>query len=153
MMRVHLLAFTAKSMTYPIGACVVATDALALFLLWIALRVSMPRLARPFVASAGLSAAWGAWVLVVVLHGPASMIALTLCAFAIASVATAISIHLATRDEEKRDGGDMGGGTDSVPQAPQGGGGNTEPPWWPEFERQVADYAAERERRRQPVKC
>lgn len=137
-------------MTFPIVACVVATEALALFLLWVALRVSMPRLARPFVASAGLSLAWGAWVLIVVLHGPASMFALTLSAFAIASVATAISIHLATRDEEKRDGGDLGGGPDPLPEAPQGGG-NGEPPWWPEFERQVADYAAERER--QPVNC
>lgn len=133
-------------MTYPIVACVVAADALALFSLWIALRVSMPRLARPFVASVGLSGTWGAWVLVVVLHGRAAMFALTLSAFAIASVATAISIHLATREEEERDGGDLGGGPDLVPEAPHGGGGNGEPLWWPEFEQQVADYAAQRDR-------
>ena len=139
-------------MTYPIVACVVATEALALLLLWVALRVRMSRWVRPFVACCGLSGTWGAWVLVVVLHGPASMIALTLAAFAVGSVATAISIHLATRNEEEPLGGDDDEGPSCRPKAPVGGGGHDDPPWWPEFERQMAAYATHRERERQPVK-
>lgn len=138
-------------MTFPTVVCVVATEVLVLLVLWVALRVRMSRWVRPFVACAGLSGAWGAWVLVVVLHGPAPMIALTLCAFAIASVATAISIHLATRNEEQPSGGDDDNGPSSRPDAPVGGGGDGEPPWWPEFERQMAAYATHRERQRQPV--
>ena len=139
-------------MTYPIVACVVATEVLVLLLLWVALRVTMSRWARPFVACSGLSGAWAAWVLVVVLHGPASMIALTLCTFGLASLATAISIHLATRDEEEHRGGDDNDGPRSRPQGPVDGGGDGEPPWWPEFERQMAAYAAHRERERQAFK-
>jgi hypothetical protein len=137
-------------MTYPIVLCVVAAEALALLLLWTALRVSMWRLARPLVACCGLSSAWGAWVLAV-LRGPASMIALTSAVFAIGSVVTAITIHLATCDTEDHDDGGTGGAPRSRPEAPDGGGGDGEPLWWPEFERELAAYAAQRERQRNPV--
>lgn len=139
-------------MTFPIAACVVATEALALLVLWVSLRVSMSRLARPFVACCGLSLAWGAWVLVVVLRGPAWIIGLTVFVFGLASVATAIAIHLATRNDEDQHRGDDGEGPRSRPEAPVGGGEDVEPVWWPEFERQMADYAAHRERQRQPIK-
>jgi hypothetical protein len=140
-------------MTYPIVLCVVAVEAFVLLLLWIALRVSMARLFRPLVACSGLSGAWGAWVLVVVLRGPASMIALTVAVFALGSVATAIAIHLATRDEGEHHDGGPGGAPRSGPEAPGGGGGDGEPLWWPEFERQLAAYTARRERQRRAVKC
>jgi hypothetical protein len=140
------------SMSYLTVLCVVAVEALNLVLLWIALRASISRVARPLVAGAGLSGAWGAWVLVIVMHGPVLMMALTGSVFALSSVAMGVAIHLATFEEEDRHDGGAGGAPNLSPQAPDGGG-NDEPPWWPEFERQLAAYVARRDRERQPVDC
>ncbi len=138
-------------MSYPIILCVMVVEALNLALLSIALRVRMPRVARPLVACSGLSGAWGAWVVVIVDRGPVWMMALTGSVFALSSVAMGVAIHLATREEEEDcDDGGAGGAPSLSPEAPRGGG-DDEPPWWPEFERQVAAYAARRARARQPV--
>lgn len=139
-------------MSYPIVLCVVAVEALNLMLLWIALRVSISRVARPLVACSGLSGAWGAWVVVIVLHGPVWMMSLTGLVFGLSSVAMGVAIHLATCEEEDRQDGGPGGTPNLSPQPP-GGGGDDEPLWWPDFERQVAAYAARRDRERQPVDC
>jgi hypothetical protein len=141
-------------MSYPIVFCVVAVEALNLVLLWVALRVGMSRVARPVVACVGLSGAWGAWVLVLVLHGPLWMMALTGLVFAVSAVAMGIAIHLATYEAEDRHDGGTGGAPSLGPETPSSGGDDG-PLWWPEFERQVAAYAArrERERERQPVDC
>jgi hypothetical protein len=139
-------------MSYPIVFCVVAIEALNLVLLWVALRARISRVARPLVACSGLSGAWGAWVLVIVVHGPVSMMALTVSVVALSSVAVGVAIHLATYEEEDRDDGGAGGTPSLSPEAPDGGG-DDEPLWWPEFERQVAAYAARRDRERQPVDC
>lgn len=139
-------------MSYPIVLCVVAVEALNLVLLWIALRVRMSRVARPLVACSGLSGAWGAWVLVIVVHGPVWMMALTVSVFALSSVAMGVAIHLATYEEEDRHDGGAGGAPSLSPEAPDGGG-DDEPLWWPEFERQLAAYAARLDRERQPVDC
>ena len=139
-------------MSYPIVLCVVAVEALNLVLLWIALRVSMSRVARPLVACCGLSGAWGAWVLVIVVHGPVGMMALTASVFALSSLAMGVAIHLATCEEEDRQDGGAGGAPSLSPESPDGGG-DDEPVWWPEFERQMAAYAARRDRERQPVDC
>lgn len=138
-------------MSPPIVLCVVAVEALNLVLLWIALRGRISRVARPLVACSGLSGAWGAWVLVIVVHGPVWMMALTVSVFALSSVAMAVAIYLATYEEDRDDGG-AGGAPIVSPEAPDGGG-DDEPQWWPEFERQMAAYAARRERERQPVDC
>jgi hypothetical protein len=139
-------------MSYLIALCVVAVEALNLALLWIALRARISRVARPLVACSGLSGAWGAWVLVIVVHGPVWMMALTVSVFAVSSVAMGVAIHLATCEEEDRHDGGAGAAPSLSPEAPDGGG-DDEPPWWPEFERQVAAYAARRDRERQPVDC
>ena len=142
-------------MSYPTVLFVVAVEALNLVLLWIALRVRIPRVARPLVACCGLSGAWGAWILVIVAHGPAWMMALTVLVFAVSSVAMAVAIYLATYEEETRPDGGAGGadGAPTVsPEAPDGGGAD-EPLWWPEFERQMAAYAARRDRERQSADC
>jgi hypothetical protein len=139
-------------MSYPIVLCIMAVEALNLALLWVALRVSLPRVARPLVAGCGLSGAWGAWVPVIAVHGPVWMTALTGSVFALSSVAMGVAIHLATYEEEDRQDGGAGGTPGLSPEAPDGGG-DDEPPWWPEFERQVAAYAARRDRERQPVDC
>ncbi len=136
-------------MSYPIVLCV---EALNLVLLCIALGVTMPRVARPLVACFGLSGAWGAWVVVIVDHGPVWMMALTGSVIALSSVAMGVAIYLATYEEEDRHDGGAGWAPSLSPEAP-GGGGENEPLWWPEFEREVAAYAARRDRERQPVDC
>ncbi len=137
-------------MSYPLVLCVVAVEALNLVLLKIALRVKMSRVARPLVACSGLSGAWGTWVLVIVVHGPMWMMALTGSVFALSAVAMGIAIHLATCEEDDRNDGGAEEGPSLGPDGP-GGGGDDEPLWWPEFEQQLGAYAARRARDRQPV--
>jgi hypothetical protein len=137
-------------MSYLIVLCVAAVETLSLVLLWTALRVSMPRVARPFVACCGLSLGWGAWILVLVLRGPLWMMGVTGSVLALSSAATGFALHLALSDEEEDHDGGAGVAPTVGPEVP-GGGGDDEPPWWPEFERQVAAYAARRDRERQPV--
>jgi hypothetical protein len=139
-------------MSYPIVLCVVAVEALNLVLLWTALRARMPRVARPLVACCGLSGAFAALVLVILVHGPAWMMVLTFSLFTLSSVAMGVAIHLATYEEEDLHDGGAGGAPSPSPEAP-GGGGDDEPLWWPEFERQMAAYAARRDRERQPIDC
>jgi hypothetical protein len=79
------------------------------------------------------------------------MMALTASVFALSSLAMGVAIHLATYEEEDRHDGGAGEAPSLSPEAPNGGG--DEPLWWPEFERQVAAYAARRDRERQPANC
>lgn len=73
----------------------------------------------------------------------------------VASIVVVIAmLHLWTRGgagetQEERRGDEGGGGPRRHwPDAPQPGGGGSDPSWWPEFERRLALYAAERERGR-----
>jgi hypothetical protein len=77
---------------------------------------------------------------------------LTVSVFAVSTFAMAVAIYLATCEEEERHDGGAGGAPSLSPRAPDGGG-DDEPLWWPEFERQMAAYAARRDRERQPVDC
>jgi len=138
-------------MGYPTILCVVAVEALNVVLLWIALRVRISRVVRPLVACCGLSGAFGAWALVIVAHGPVWMMALTALVFALSSVAMGVAIYLATYEEDSHEEGE-GGAPSRSPEGPDGGG-DREPPWWPEFERELDAYAAQRDRERQPVDC
>lgn len=140
------------SVSYPIVLCVMALAGLNLLLLWSALRMRLSPVVRVSVACAGVSGAWGLWVLMLVLRGPVWMLALTGSVFALSSVAMGIAIHLATLEEGDRRNGGRGGAATVGPEGPQGGG-NDEPVWWPEFQRQLAAYAAPRDRERQPVDC
>lgn len=150
-MGIEPTIFLQQPMSYPIFLCVVAVEALNLGLLWIALRMRLSRAARPLVACFGLSGAWGAWILVIVIHGPIWMMAFTGTVFALSSVAMGVAIHLATCEEEDHDDGGAGRTPSVSPEAP-GGGGDEEPAWWPEFEREIAAYAAaRRDREGEPV--
>jgi hypothetical protein len=143
--------------SYSMILFVAAVEALTLLVLWTAVAGRrVPRLARPFVACAGVAAAYGAWAMVLLVRGPSWMVALTSLCIALGSAAMALAIHFVTREEEDGGGGgDVGGGPGPEPAAPRDGGGDLEPPWWPEFERQLASYAADQERERpaQPVEC
>jgi hypothetical protein len=55
-----------------------------------------------------------------------------------------------TKPEHRDDEGD-GGPRRHRPDAPEPPGGGSDPSWWPEFERRLASYAAERERNRHPA--
>jgi hypothetical protein len=68
-------------------------------------------------------------------------------------VAVIATLHLWTQADDSGEtepehrGDDGGGGARrSSPDAPHPGGGGSEPTWWPEFERRLAFYVAERER-------
>jgi hypothetical protein len=143
--------------SYSMIPLVVTIEALALLLSWTALAARrLPRPVRPLIALLGHSGAWGVWALILVLRGPGWMAGLAAMVMVVSGAVMAITIHLVTREEEDGGGGgDTGGGPGPEPEAPRDGGGDTEPPWWPEFERELADYAAQRERdrRRQPVEC
>lgn len=68
------------------------------------------------------------------------------------------SLHLWTnagvggdRQSERRND-EGGGGAPHWPDAPSHGGGGSDPSWWPEFERQLAEYVGKSEREwRQPA--
>lgn len=140
------------SVSYLIVFCVVAVEALNLALLWIALRGNISRVVRPLVAACGVSGAWGAWVLALVLRTPLWMVALTGTVLAVGSVAMGMAIHLATVEEKDRDDGGGGGAPVLLPSGP-GGGPDDEPPWWPEFERELEAFAAQRDREPQTADC
>lgn len=133
---------------YLIVLCVIAVEALNLALLWLALRLDISRAMRPLLAGLGLSGAWGAWILVLVLGAPLGMTLITGLVFAASSVVMGITIHLATVEEERPDGGG-GEAAPSSPLAPQGGGAG-DPPWWPAFQLQMTEYAALQASEREP---
>jgi hypothetical protein len=65
----------------------------------------------------------------------------------------AATVHVWARDADDGDSkpghrgaGGGGGPGRRRPDAPQPGGGDSAPTWWPEFERQLASYVAEREK-------
>jgi hypothetical protein len=135
-----------------------AAEALVVLLLRTALTgTTISRVARPLVACLGVSCAWGAWVLAVVVRAPWWMMAVTVGFSLLGSTGLGVAIHLATREEGgEAGGGDTGGGPELNPESPGGGGGDAQPEWWPDFERQLAAYAAQQERvqrSRQPVEC
>jgi hypothetical protein len=75
-------------------------------------------------------------------------------AVVVVSIAVVVgTLHLWTQtayagESQPQRRGDEGGGGPRRhwPGAPQPGGGGSEPSWWPEFERRLASYVAERDR-------
>lgn len=137
---------------------VAAAETMMVSLLWIALtRPGIPRIVRPMIALVGLCCSWGAWVVALLVPAPSWMTVLAGVFFALSSAGLGAAIHLATREEdEQAGGGDADGGRGPAPETPGGGGGDAQPEWWPEFERELASYAAQQEpaeRPRQPVEC
>jgi len=134
---------------------VAAAEAMMVLLLWIALAGrGIARIVRPLIAMVGLSFAFGAWVEALLAHAPWWMIVLAGGLFALSSAGLGAAIHLATREESAEAGGDANGGRGLTPESPGGGGGDGQPEWWPDFERELASYTAQQapgERVRQPV--
>jgi hypothetical protein len=124
---------------------VAAAEAMMVLLLWIALmRPGIPRIFRPLIALVGLSCAWGAWVVALLVPAPLWITVLAGGFFALSSAGLGVAIHLATREETREaGGGDTGGYRGLDPESPSGGGGDPQPEWWPDFERELAGYAAQ----------
>lgn len=145
MMHSQSLRRNRSSVSYLIVILVVAVEALNLVLLWTALRANIARAVRPLVAGGGLSGAWGAWILVFVLHAPLDMLILTGVVFGISSVVMGIAIHLATVEPDDGQRGGGGGAPTVSPEGPSGGE-DDDLAWWPEFQRDVAAYVADQDR-------
>jgi hypothetical protein len=74
----------------------------------------------------------------------------------VSTVAIVVSLHLWTQESDGGQSGpghrhERGGGGPrrGRPDAPQHGGGGSDPGWWPEFERQLARYVADGDREKE----
>jgi hypothetical protein len=66
--------------------------------------------------------------------------------FGVAAIAVSIVAAVATLHRWAQPGGAGGGGPRRHPPSGPNAGGGSDPSWWPEFERQLALYVAERDR-------
>jgi hypothetical protein len=113
------------------------------------------QLARPVIASVAFACAWLMTAGLDVMQAPRWTIFLGAGVIVLSIVVITGTLHLWTQGD---DGGHTGPGHRGThdgggprrwrPDAPQHGGGGSAPSWWPDFERQLALYVAERERER-----
>ena len=130
-------------------------------LLALAAAVASPRpsqLARPVIATCAFACAWLMTGVFDAVRAPDWTIFLGGAVIVVSIVVIAATLHLWTQGGDGADsgpghGGDHGGGGPRRrPDAPPHRGGGSDPSWWPEFDRQLASYVAEREReQRQPA--
>jgi hypothetical protein len=147
---------------------VAMTSSIALFgvvadvvlLLSLVAAVASPRVsqaARPAIATFAFACAWLVTAGVDAMGAPGWTIFLGGAVIVASIVVLIATLHIwtqggdvADRGPHRGDGGD--GPRRPRPDAPQRGGGGTDPSWWPAFERQLATYVAEREReKREPA--
>jgi hypothetical protein len=127
-------------------------------LLALATAVASPRLsllARLVIATLAFACAWLSTAVFDAVRAPGWTIFLGAVVILVSIVAIATTLHLWTQEGEGGDGGpgDRGGPGEGGPRrrrpdAPQPGGDDVDPSWWPEFERQLALYLSERQLRR-----
>jgi hypothetical protein len=128
----------------------------------LAAAVVSPRLsllARALVATLAFACAWLLSAVLAALRAPVWATAMGCALIVISIVVITVTIHLwaqagvgGEHGRGQQDDEGKGGPRRRRPDAPQPGGGGTEPSWWPEFERQLAFYVAEGEReKRQPA--
>jgi hypothetical protein len=131
-------------------------------LLALAAAVASPRvsgLARPLMAMLVFAGAWLLTAVFGALRAPGWTMFTGGAVIAVSIVVITVTVHLWTQGGDGGESspgqrGDHGGGEPRRcrPDAPQRGGGGSGPSWWPDFERQLAFYVAEREReKRQPA--
>lgn len=109
--------------------------------------------ARPLVATLALACAWLLTAVLYALRADRWTVILGGGVIVASVVAALVTVHLWTQagagsESDPRQRGDGGGPGPrrGRPEAPKPGGDGGEPGWWPEFERQLASYAAERGR-------
>jgi hypothetical protein len=140
-------------MTFSVGLLSVFANVIILLALTAA--VASPRmssLARPVIATFAFACAWLTTVVFDALRSPGWAIFLGGVVIVVSIVVVTATLHVWTQGGDggqsgRRPRGGHGGGGPRWrrPDAPQHGGGGSEPSWWPEFERQLAFYVAERE--------
>jgi len=97
---------------------------------------------EPLLAALSLA---GLWMLAMVLEAmgvPVWALVVTGALLVANVIVLTACIYRATRDEGHSDGG--GGAPPHGPEIPDPGGGH-DPSWWPELERELAQYLAERD--------
>lgn len=129
----------------------------ALILLALAAAVASPRLsqlARPLIATFAFACAWCLTAVISLLRAPDWTLFTGGTVIVVSIVVMMVTVHLWTQEAGARESspgrrGDDGGSGPRRrrPDAPQPGGGGADPSWWPEFERRLALYVAERDRR------
>jgi hypothetical protein len=115
------------------------------------------RVARPLIATFAFAWAWLLTAVFVALRAPGWTMFTGGAVIVVSIVVITVTVHLWTQGADGGDSGpgqrgDHGGGGPRRrgPDAPQHGGGGTDPSWWPEFERQLAFYVAKREWEKRP---
>jgi hypothetical protein len=121
---------------------------------------AVSELARPLIAMFAFACAWLLTAGFDALRAPGWTMFMGGAVIVVSLVVIIVTVH---RWTQGGDGGDSGPGRRGDehggsgprrcrPDTPQRGGGGSDPSWWPEFERQLAFYVAEREReKRQPA--
>jgi hypothetical protein len=112
-------------------------------------------LARLMIATVAFACAWLSTALLEAERAPGWTMFAGGAMIVASIVAITITLHLWTQEG---DGGDSGPGNRGAPggggprrrrpDEPQPGGDDSDPSWWPEFERQLALYATEGQLRR-----
>jgi hypothetical protein len=132
----------------------------ALILLALAAAVASSRvshLARPLLAISAFTCAWLLTAMSDALHAPGWTMLTGGVVIVVSIVVVTATVHRWTQQGDGSDtgpglpGNDGGGGPRRRrPDAPKRGDGGNDPSWWPEFERQLGFYIAEREREAEP---
>lgn len=114
--------------------------------------VANPRvspLTRLVIATFAFACAWLMTAVVDAIRAPGWTVLLGGSDIVLSIVLLTAALHRWTREPDGSEQGPHdGGGWDGPrprPDAPQHGGGDNDLSWWPEFERQLASYVAERE--------
>lgn len=142
-------------MTSSIGLLAVFAD--VLILLTLAAAVRSPRashLVRVLITTFAFTCAWLLTAVADALRAPGWTMFTGGAVLVVSIVVITVTVHLWAQEGGNETGSgqrgdkDGGGPPRRKPDAPQHGGGGRDPSWWPEFEREVALYVAERERER-----
>jgi hypothetical protein len=118
----------------------------------------LSQLARLTIAAAAFVCAWLITAALDAIRAPDWTIFTGGAVIMVSLVAVTATLHLWTQagnageaEPERRNDEGGGGQRRERPDPPHPGGGGTDPSWWPEFERRLALYVAERER--EPLTC
>jgi hypothetical protein len=147
-------------MTPSIVVSSVCADLLILLALGVAAaRPAMPELTRLVISTVAFASAWLITAAFEALRAPGWTIFLGGAVIVVSIAAITATLHVWTQGG---DGGESapghrgahggGGPRRRRPDAPLNGGGGSDPSWWPEFERQLGVYVAEREKEGRPVR-
>jgi hypothetical protein len=139
-------------MTSSIGLLSVFADVvLLLALTWAVASARLSQLARSVIATLVFTCAWLTTAASEAIRAPGWTVFLGAAVTLLSIGAVTITLHLWTQGGDGgqsgpgHGGGNGGGGPRRHrPDAPQAGGGDSDPSWWPEFERQLTLYVTER---------